>query len=130
MVYLVLLMIRRPPRSTRTYTLFPYTTLFRSHLISSLSRAPTFENSIENLAHRSTRVSKPLVDRKHAACPPDVDSRSEEHTSELQSLMRISYAVFCLKKKNTNHTLEHNITKYTKTKIQVPNIRRRQKQDL
>src|SRR3546814_10137221 len=84
MVYLVLLMIRRPPRSTRTYTLFPYTTLFRSHLISSLSRAPTFENSIENLAHRSTRVSKPLVDRKHAACPPDVDSRSTGPASEIK----------------------------------------------
>src|SRR3546814_3052078 len=124
-------MIRRPPRSTRTDTLFPYTTLFRS-LLSCLSPNGGFENPIENLAHRSTRVGKPLVDHKHAACPPDVNSRStgtaseikysmtpegdmiadavdqlaaagersEEHTSELQSLMRISYAVFCLKQTN------------------------------
>src|SRR3546814_5238103 len=70
------LMIQRPPRSTRTDTLFPYTTLFRS---CSLNRL--FEN-----------VVAPNVGM-HCAC-----SRSEEHTSELQSLMRISYAVFCLKK--------------------------------
>src|SRR3546814_6357649 len=75
-------MIRRPPRSTRTDTLFPYTTLFRS----SLSR-------------REDRC------RDHAASDPRHQGaaarlRSEEHTSELQSLMRISYAVFCLKKKN------------------------------
>src|SRR3546814_2926183 len=78
-------MIRRPPRSTRTDTLFPYTTLFRSPISASCSRA--------------TRCSR------GAACstmsPPDRCSRSEEHTSELQSLMRISYAVFCLKKKKT-----------------------------
>src|SRR3546814_11215225 len=71
------LMIRRPPRSTRTDTLFPYTTLFRSALWPG--RAPSFHNTCV------------------AASPP---ARSEEHTSELQSLMRISYAVFCLKKKN------------------------------
>src|SRR3546814_9147465 len=70
-------MIRRPPRSTRTDTLFPYTTLFRS------LRAAT---------------SPSLRDREDQ-CPLSVVFRSEEHTSELQSLMRISYAVFCLKKK-------------------------------
>src|SRR3546814_16378877 len=76
------LMIRRPPRSTRTDTLFPYTTLFRSHAA---------------LAHPCAA--------KRWNRHPDFDVlgaslRSEEHTSELQSLMRISYAVFCLKKKN------------------------------
>src|SRR3546814_5848340 len=75
------------------------------HLLSCLSPNGGFENPIENLAHRSTRVGKPLVDHKHAACPPDVNSRrSEEHTSELQSLMSISYAVFCLKKKKYTYS--------------------------
>src|SRR3546814_2800314 len=78
------LMIRRPPRSTRTDTLFPYTTLFRSHdsaLGANISRsAQALDAALEQF-------------------------RSEEHTSELQSLMRISYAVFCLKKKtNTYNT--------------------------
>src|SRR3546814_3086111 len=90
-------MIRRPPRSTRTDTLFPYTTLFRS-----VSKCPYCDfNShvraeIDNAAWRAALLS----DLAHEATlsggrPP----RSEEHTSELQSLMRISYAVFCLKKK-------------------------------
>src|SRR3546814_2499355 len=93
-------MIRRPPRSTRTDTLFPYTTLFRSG-----GRA-----SAELPAGRSHAVS---LFRAALQCPPDPlrpalcdrgrelsgPGRSEEHTSELQSLMRISYAVFCLKKK-------------------------------
>src|SRR3546814_14275898 len=74
------LMIRRPPRSTRTDTLFPYTTLFRSDRISAAHR------------HGAQFV------RNHSG--PGIGApRSEEHTSELQSLMRISYAVFCLKKK-------------------------------
>src|SRR3546814_13828553 len=78
------LMIRRPPRSTRTDTLFPYTTLFRS---------PAY------LLHhrRHVRGDEPVW--LHHQARPDRDGRSEEHTSELQSLMRISYAVFCLKKK-------------------------------
>src|SRR3546814_5917614 len=78
-------MIRRPPRSTRTDTLFPYTTLFRSQKIL-WSWAPGF-----------LRDQNPL--RKPATFAPSASHRSEEHTSELQSLMRISYAVFCLKKK-------------------------------
>src|SRR3546814_6881397 len=84
------LMIRRPPRSTRTDTLFPYTTLFRSD--GSVAGAPT--------------AGRGVVPRAGPAPPGDADSRavpiaerSEEHTSELQSLMRNSYAVFCLKKK-------------------------------
>src|SRR3546814_18545629 len=80
------LMIRRPPRSTRTDTLFPYTTLFRSGFRFAVGQpmAETISNS-------------KLEDEIHPRRPHGV--RSEEHTSELQSLMRISYAVFCLKKK-------------------------------
>src|SRR3546814_16237407 len=87
------LMIRRPPRSTRTDTLFPYTTLFRStgfHRVAVGRALPDAE-----------RVS-PASDEIVVVCDHAVviaDDRSEEHTSELQSLMRISYAVFCLKKK-------------------------------
>src|SRR3546814_9556293 len=77
-------MIRRPPRSTRTDTLFPYTTLFRSHPGRGAGDWPRHER---RLWRRRPRV------------PPQVRLRSEEHTSELQSLMRNSYAVFCLKKK-------------------------------
>src|SRR3546814_7123505 len=80
------LMIRRPPRSTRTDTLFPYTTLFRSPL---LTKALANEKSDEY--SEMGVVAKGLFKA----------TRSEEHTSELQSLMRISYAVFCLKKKTT-----------------------------
>src|SRR3546814_6812229 len=78
-------MIRRPPRSTRTDTLFPYTTLFRS----ILRRLSVSRRSTSQTMEGGTMVAR-------------VDMRSEEHTSELQSLMRISYAVFCLKKKNEN----------------------------
>src|SRR3546814_10996059 len=92
------LMIRRPPRSTRTDTLFPYTTLFRSSYEgpgrltwtcrpSVLTRA--ISNVIDNAVKHGSEVTVALRTR----------NRSEEHTSELQSLMRISYAVFCLKKK-------------------------------
>src|SRR3546814_9055803 len=82
------LMIRRPPISTRTDTLFPYTTLFRSSL--GLSLRPGHQS--DRRAHRSlAQEGRPT---RHRAI-----DRSEEHTSELQSLMRISYAVFCLKKK-------------------------------
>src|SRR3546814_2350819 len=93
-------MIRRPPRSTRTDTLFPYTTLFRSRLAEPPKTIPAFAGWAA--AHPS-RFTYPA--------PPDfigstfLKQRSEEHTSELQSLMRISYAVFCLKKKNTNKRL-------------------------
>src|SRR3546814_17267632 len=86
------LMIRRPPRSTRTDTLFPYTTLFRSDL--GVDRRGM--EGIERLGLQLVVMQAEALDR------------SEEHTSELQSLMRISYAVFCLKKKN-------NKTKVTKS---------------
>src|SRR3546814_3686745 len=83
-------MIRRPPRSTRTDTLFPYTTLFRS-LGAAVCTAVYFV-----IAERTGETIPPLA---LAAGGLIVGTRSEEHTSELQSLMRISYAVFCLKKK-------------------------------
>src|SRR3546814_9427828 len=108
------LMIRRPPRSTRTDTLFPYTTLFRSPAYRNLLRA--------HEADRASDGGRPAVHAPHGVkCRGDrvADRRSEEHTSELQSLMRISYAVFCLKKKinmhqtinyikSTNHTYKLN----------------------
>src|SRR3546814_2412029 len=83
-------MIRRPPRSTRTDTLFPYTTLFRS-----VGSAPA------GLFHCFIAPGHPSVAAGATETPLATD-RSEEHTSELQSLMRISYAVFCLKKKTTH----------------------------
>src|SRR3546814_8681070 len=101
-------MIRRPPRSTRTDTLFPYTTLFRSFFdviynISTASIAITdewfkevYEVEVYGTTVRITPPTEFILSKMFL--------RSEEHTSELQSLMRISYAVFCLKKKN--------ITKY------------------
>src|SRR3546814_7534695 len=89
-------MIRRPPRSTRTDTLFPYTTLFRSRLRRARRRAAL------------PRPSPALLPRR----PAKVEERSEEHTSELQSLMRHSYAVFCLKKKKHYNTPEQLIDHY------------------
>src|SRR3546814_2032169 len=111
-------MIRRPPRSTRTYTLFPYTTLFRS---KNEGIARELVNRIQNLRKEkgfevTDRISVKLEDAEMlrdsvkdnltyicAEILGDslelVNRRSEEHTSELQSLMRISYAVFCLKQK-------------------------------
>src|SRR3546814_13570814 len=94
------LMIRRPPISTRTDTLFPYTTLFRSVWMKIAGSAARGGSS-------RTRVMRaaPIVHRLKASLSFILVAtvmllRSEEHTSELQSLMRISYAVFCLKKKN------------------------------
>src|SRR3546814_4848925 len=83
-------MIRRPPRSTRTDTLFPYTTLFRSESFGQLTARAADPDQIG--------CRRPGRDAGCERC-----DRSEEHTSELQSLMRISYAVFCLKKKTKPH---------------------------
>src|SRR3546814_8462897 len=96
-------MIRRPPRSTRTDTLFPYTTLFRSVLLEGHGGGPRYHGVAAALGEPDTQLrlfGKPTVSGRR--------TRSEEHTSELQSLMRISYAVFCLKKK-TNHKQASNI---------------------
>src|SRR3546814_2755921 len=102
-------MIRRPPRSTRTDTLFPYTTLFRSPLrLFPLfaKKAGKFKRKIQ--PHRDIDITpdallhSPFLRRPNHGHVRDLKEsvgRSEEHTSELQSLMRISYAVFCLKKK-------------------------------
>src|SRR3546814_6224750 len=115
-------MSRRPPRSTRTDTLFPYTTLFRSGFGCALML--TDRNDPRNRAGPSrflhvqqqdrTRPTEPryfatpplgVVDTENMVCKRWEEARrSEEHTSELQSLMRISYAVFCLKKKNQQKT--------------------------
>src|SRR3546814_7943163 len=100
-------MILRPPRSTRTDTLFPYTPLFRSSIRDGRFK---FNHCELDPPQLFDLVADPLERHNLAADPAQ---RSEEHTSELQSLMRISYAVFCLKKKNnytTNETLRHLLT--------------------
>src|SRR3546814_1915803 len=121
------LMIRRPPRSTRTDTLFPYTTLFRSAghpprevaetLVAPLEDRPdrAQQSAVDRPLERPQRLIGATVDRNFPAGPgvpplpwvparARVARRSEEHTSELQSLMRISYAVFCLNTKKHMHT--------------------------
>src|SRR3546814_2803802 len=95
-------MIRRPPRSTRTDTLFPYTTLFRSTCARKMAGNETMLSSMRSAAaHDELCFTFAWAHRLaiHLAAY-EGHCRSEEHTSELQSLMRISYAVFCLKKKN------------------------------
>src|SRR3546814_8429743 len=94
-------MIRRPPRSTRTDTLFPYTTLFRS--------AAAAESLSEWKVGTNPRFEFEAIQRSPASGRIRSKKRSEEHTSELQSLMRISYAVFCLKKKTPNYIRQHTI---------------------
>src|SRR3546814_10786035 len=106
-------MLRRPPRSTRTDTLFPYTTLFRSGILFRIVIAGSFVGTgfpvlqrYEAAHHGDHRVPERRL-RDHAEIVELMlgfcAERSEEHTSELQSLMRISYAVFCLKKKTNTH---------------------------
>src|SRR3546814_5482203 len=123
------LMIRRPPKSTRTDTLFPYTTLFRSR--ASWPAPPSRQRELrqrerkqDREQHHRDRGREPEVPEFEPLIDHHVDDRgrSEEHTSELQSLMRISYAVFCLKKKKyelmymiileNTHTMRHK-TLYT-----------------
>src|SRR3546814_7468714 len=95
--------MRRPPRSTRTDTLFPYTPLFRS------ARPQQGSGALGGGSRRPEAPSDDRIDHPTHLAPPDLlrpplhDLRSEEHTSELQSLMRISYAVFCLKKKTQHY---------------------------
>src|SRR3546814_1065818 len=97
-------MIRRPPRSTRTDTLFPYTTLFRSAQLRPVLLAAAVD-AREAVAGMVRRVQGEVPAVATGAEPGLLTERSEEHTSELQSLMRISYAVFCLKKKKTFHNI-------------------------
>src|SRR3546814_4508271 len=96
-------MIRRPPRSTRTDTLFPYTTLFRSRDSSDGKVKGEVCGAVHHAARAAIRRSSRIRSDAFSAIMT-VGARSEEHTSELQSLMRISYAVFCLKKKK-NHII-------------------------
>src|SRR3546814_9293494 len=118
-------MIRRPPRSTRTDPLFPSTTLFRS--VAEITVSP----AVVAVEHEANGVAERPRDQRGGfhrivvavadACAAfqlgarllggDHNGRSEEHTSELQSLMRISYAVFCLKKKNTTKYHSYHITR-------------------
>src|SRR3546814_3836093 len=109
------LMIRRPPRSTRTDTLFPYTTLFRSKGAAELRPFRPGDARMEGFQPRQLEpdVGARLQEKVRAnpeAMRGEVEHfRSEEHTSELQSLMRISYAVFCLKKKKNQLSTDHAI---------------------
>src|SRR3546814_3799140 len=112
-------MIRRPPRSTRTYTLLPYPTLFRSTNTDSCGDHPAPERA-RDMVNRVTAASSDLLRNRAGEGKVKIErmtrwprsilkrcasARSEEHTSELQSLMRISYAVFCLQQKNTNNNM-------------------------
>src|SRR3546814_4769101 len=113
-------MIRRPPRSTRTDPLFPYTTLFRSASGSLDARVRMADGRLSSVDARLHDITLDAAGKGLAFAGLDGDvrlsggapvdselrwrSRSEEHTSELQSLMRISYAVFCLKNKKTKNT--------------------------
>src|SRR3546814_4440708 len=99
-------MIRRPPRSTRTDTLFPYPPLFRSHPVRGRYRHVLGAFAGAGIPELRQR---PVAARNHAQSRSGWD-RSEEHTSELQSLMRISYAVFCLKKKKNYNKNKPNTT--------------------
>src|SRR3546814_6663575 len=100
-IFFFFLMIRRPPRSTRTDTLFPYTTLFRSTARQVARRCAEVRSECHSAGATPKRRSKRS------------SHRSEEHTSELQSLMRISYAVFCLKKKKNHNNMILRIDKDT-----------------
>src|SRR3546814_5988344 len=113
-------MIRRPPRSTRTDTLFPYTTLFRSFIFAAIIIYWNTKH-LGLIIHNMKQQGIYVPPEKLAHLSP----RSEEHTSELQSLMRISYAVFCLKK--TNHqqhtpitiTINHELQTTDKSHIDI-----------
>src|SRR3546814_5961923 len=117
-------MIRRPPRSTRTDTLFPYTTLFRSEDLAGIEQEDLQQRELAcgelHLPPARERGAGAQVEPdpaglQHVVAGRRLFVRSEEHTSELQSLMRISYAVFCLKKK-TQHKRANMITYLNTTK--------------
>src|SRR3546814_6695954 len=119
-LFVCFLMLRRPPRSTRTDTPFPYTTLFRS--IATRQLAADSGKIVNGLFDRDRpRYWCQQLVLRHVQPLSHSEQRSEEHTSELQSLMRISYAVFCLKKKTkdeqtnrTEHTIQEDTTINTK----------------
>src|SRR3546814_6419692 len=121
-VWVFLLIIRRPPRFTLTYTLFPYTTLFLSHMGRGRRAALGFWLDLAfGFALRRDGESKSQIEPK--------PQRSEEHTSELQTLMRISYDIFCLKKKTTMKNIlqyisitKHKLTYTNHTRLITINI--------
>src|SRR3546814_10308868 len=118
-MFIFFLMIRRPPRSTRTDTLFPYTTLFRSASAPGSERIPQLRD-----AFRCTRGVVGALRSDDAAGAVGTD-RSEEHTSELQSLMRISYAVFCLKNKKQMRiafTADHVTPSFNPTTLHITRV--------
>src|SRR3546814_1553952 len=120
-------MIRRPPRSTRTDTLFPYTTLFRAGLQAAHGEGLRKEAGQEaaavilppgaplSAAASSAALAASISAALASTRPTRWSTRSEEHTSELQSLMRISYAVFCLKKKTKHITQQIRLNNSTRT---------------
>src|SRR3546814_3878540 len=113
-VFVFFLMIRRPPRSTRTDTLFPYTTLFRSDAVAGawlrqrlhFHQVTSFDYIVLTILGVSALLGLLRGLSKEILSLVAYVARSEEHTSELQSLMRISYAVFCLKKKKQTKSLD------------------------
>src|SRR3546814_7132310 len=128
-------MIRRPPRSTRTYTLVPYTTLFRSGPEPAAGEFPLSrpdrrrQDGVDQIPrripvrrqqrhgpYRHERVHGEALGRSPDRRASGLCGRSEEHTSELQSLMRISYAVFCLNKKKYNQVEHTTLTQQSRTK--------------
>src|SRR3546814_5349169 len=121
-------MIRRPPRSTRTDTLFPYTTLFRSLSAARELLEHSLESGAPVLISADARLDGELLRLTAQSIQPldEVAARSEEHTSELQSLMRISYAVFCLKKKKHEptrpRTNKHRTNNTNTTTLQTKHI--------
>src|SRR3546814_5627414 len=108
------LMIRRPPISTRTDTLFPYTTLFRSVLAPGHQGERPLPRRLQAVATAGVRPDR-RCRRDRGRDRRQAGRRSEEHTSELQSLMRNSYAVFCLKNKTTKEIVSHYIHTYNNT---------------
>src|SRR3546814_5204843 len=108
-------MTRRPPRLTRTDTLFPYTTLFRSPVrIDVVDGIRVEPGALQRRLHRALPAAlfttgPALAAGSHSGGHAGEQARSEEHTSELQSLMRISYAVFCLKKKKQHHQSDYSL---------------------
>src|SRR3546814_5380632 len=113
-MFVFLLMIRLPPRSTRTDTLFPYTTLFRSRVWGPGTRAERSPAVILLAVSTSSATGRTSRSATASAIqtvsPTSSNERSEEHTSELQSLMRNSYAVFCLKKKKQKRLIDRHYT--------------------
>src|SRR3546814_8718308 len=107
-------MRRRPPRSTRTDTLFPYTTLFRSTIDTSGKVPSALVDGIDLTDINNYNIGPLTRSENHYTGDSYAGRRSEEHTSELQSLMRISYAVFCLKKKKNTKYKTHETAIYSR----------------